>query len=109
MSSSESVSRIEQLKELLKKEPFDSFLRHALALEYRKNDDNEAARREFEQLLERDPYYVGSYYHLGKTCETLNDFQAAIHWYRKGMEVAKQLKNNRYYSELMSALEEVED
>ena len=35
--------------------PRDSFLQHALALEYIKLGDDEAARKLFEELLERDP------------------------------------------------------
>lgn len=106
---SSPVSRLDQLKDLLEKEPFDSFLRHALALEYLKRDDNEAARRQFEELLDNDPEYVGSYYHLGKTCEKLGDYHSAIKWYKRGMEVAKQLKHNRNYNEIKNALEELED
>jgi thioredoxin-like negative regulator of GroEL len=41
-------NRIEKIQEYLKANPKDNFLRHALALEYIKNDDDNAAS--FEQI-----------------------------------------------------------
>ena len=63
------MDRIEKLKEFLQANPADSFLQHALALEYIKLGDDEAARKLFEELLNREPGYIGSYYHLGKLLE----------------------------------------
>jgi tetratricopeptide (TPR) repeat protein len=63
----------------------------------------ESARELFEQLLERNPDYVGSYYHLGKLHERLGDESKAIAVYEKGMEVAKKLSDNHALSELRGA------
>ena len=63
------MERLEKLKEFLKANPTDSFLNHALALEYLKLNQTNSARDVFEALLERDPGYVGSYYHLAKLLE----------------------------------------
>jgi len=60
------MDRIEKLKELLLADPHDSFILHALALEYIKAGDEAAARILLEQVLERDPAAVGSYYQLGR-------------------------------------------
>lgn len=57
------MDRVERIKEMLTTNPHDSFLNHALALEYIKAGDDGAAQVLFEQLLEREPGYVGSYYH----------------------------------------------
>lgn len=101
------MDRITKIKEMLEATPKDSFLRHALALEYIKLGDNQTAKTTFEQLLEDDPSYVGSYYHIAKLMESLNDRASAIAWYEKGMAVAKQLKERHAYGELQSAYEEL--
>jgi Tfp pilus assembly protein PilF len=101
------VERIEKLREFLKQNPADSFVQHALALEYIKIGDDIEAQKLFEDILERDPDYVGSYYHLAKLLERNNKTDAAIKWYEKGMEKAKVAGEERAYSELKSAYEEL--
>lgn len=97
------MSRIEQIKKLMADNPADSFLMHALALEYIKISEDGQAREIFEDLLSKDSNYVGSYYHLAKLYERLGNEQSAIRVYEKGMEVAKQLNDHHAYSELRSA------
>ena len=97
------MDRIAKLRELLQGNPSDSFLQHALALEYIKLDDDEMARKLFEELLEKDPSYVGSYYHLGKLFERRNDTEKAIKWYEKGMKEAKAAGENHTWNELKGA------
>jgi tetratricopeptide (TPR) repeat protein len=91
------------LRNLLADQPTDPFLNHALALEEIKVGKDESARELFEQLLERNPDYVGSYYHLGKLHERLGDESKAIAVYEKGMDVAKKLSDNHALSELRGA------
>lgn len=102
-----SMDRIEKLKEYLLASPSDSFLQHALALEYIKLGQDAEARRIFEELLQREPGYVGSYYHLAKLLERAGEQQPAIDWYEKGMAAAKVAGDNHAYGELRSAYEEL--
>ena len=101
------MDRIERLKDFLKENPADNFLQHALALEYIKLGDKEQARHIFEDILDRDPDYVGSYYHLAKLLEAQGENDLAINWYEKGMEAAKKVGDNHAYGELRSAYEEL--
>lgn len=101
------MDRIEKLKELLSISPIDSFLRHALALEYVKLGNDQLARNIFEEVLKDDPGYIGSYYQLGKLLERNGETALAIQWYEKGMEAAKGKMDNRAFSELRSAYEEL--
>lgn len=101
------MNRIEKLKEFLEKDPMDSFVRHALALEYVKLGDVTAARQIWEELLAQDPAAVGSYYHLGKLLEGLGEEEQALEWYRKGMEAAKAAGEKRAYNELQGAYDEL--
>jgi len=103
------MNRIEKLLEYMETADKDSFLQHALALEYIKIGDDEKARVLFNELLLREPTYVGSYYHLGKLLERVGDFDKAIRIYKRGMEEAKKAGDNHARSELQGALEEIEE
>ena len=85
------MERIEKLKEFLRESPTDSFLQHALALEYIKTGNDEEAQKLFEDILQREPGYIGSYYHLAKLLERNGNTEAAIKWYEKGMEQLRKL------------------
>ena len=101
------MDRIEKLKEFLVASPDDSFVQHALALEYVKTGDDAEARKLFESLLKKDENYVGSYYHLAKLLERNNEKDEAIRWYEKGMLKAKECGNHHAYNELMAAYEDL--
>ncbi len=87
--------------------PKDNFLRHALALEYIKVDNEVKARELFEAILTEFPDYIGSYYHLGKLLERVGKPELAIEWYAKGMAAAKQSGDQHAYNELRGAHDEL--
>ena len=101
------MERIEKIQSMLQENPSDSFLQHALALEYIKIGDDEGAKKLFETILAREPGYVGSYYHLAKLLERQQDEQGAIAVYEKGMKEATAASDQHAYNELRSALEEL--
>ena len=101
------MDRITKLKELLGENPNDSFVQHALALEHLKQGDDAEARTLFETLLTRDEDYVGSYYHLAKLLQKMDEKHAAIQWYEKGMLKAKEVGDHHAYNELLSAYEDL--
>jgi len=101
------VDRIAKLKEFLIANPADSFVQHALALEYIKLGDDEVARRLFEEILNREPGYIGSYYHLGKLLERNDNTEEAVKVYERGMEEAKKAGDNHAFGELRGAFEEL--
>ena len=103
------MDRIEKLLEFMQASDKDSFLQHALALEYIKVGKDEEARKLFNEILLREPTYVGSYYHLGKLLERAGNFYKASKVYKRGMEEAKVADDNHSYNELMGALEEIEE
>ena len=101
------MSRVEKLMEYLAATPDDSFLQHALALEYIKMGDDAAAEKLFRNVLEKDPGYTGTYYHLGKLLERNNEIECAIKIYETGMEEAKKAGEKNAYGELRGAYEEL--
>lgn len=101
------MERIEKLKSMLLQSPEDCFVYHALGLEYVKLNDLENALDYFNQVLFIDESYVGTYYHLAKTLEKLNETEQAIEIYEKGIEIAKLLKDNHARNELQMALDDL--
>lgn len=101
------MDRIEKLKEFLAASPQDSFIRHALALEYVKAGDDAGAKKLFENLLSMNENYIGSYYHLAKLLERNDEKESAIKWYEMGMLKAKEAGDEHAYNELLSAYEDL--
>lgn len=103
------MDRIQKLKDFLIDSPKDNFLRHALALEYIKLEDDSSAEKLFVEILNETPDYIGSYYHIAKLLERVKKIDEAIKYYEKGMEIAKKLKDNHSYNELQAAYEDLVD
>lgn len=101
--------RIDKIKAMLKQSPHDCFLLHALGLEYRKMAQDELALQAFQQVLESDANYLGTYYHLAKTYEALQLPDQAIEVYQKGIEIALAAKDLHARNELQMALDEITD
>ncbi len=100
-------NRIENLKEMLKTDPNDTFARYALGLEYLSAEDNASAKEMFEELKTLDPNYVATYYQLGKTYELLGDENEARKAYEKGIYVATSQSDNHTREELEQALNDL--
>lgn len=101
------MDRIKRIKEMLAVNQGDSFLQHALALEYIKIEEDEKARALFENLLKEDENYVGSYYHLAKLLERNDRVKDAIDIYEQGMLKAKETGDMHTYNELKTAYEDL--
>ncbi|MEJ7626800.1 MAG: hypothetical protein WKF35_08055 [Ferruginibacter sp.] len=101
------MNRIETLREFLLTNKEDNFLQHALALEYIKDLQDDKAKELFESILDRDPTYVGSYYHLGKLLERLDMPSQAIVIYEKGISECKKVNDRHAGNELQSALDDI--
>jgi tetratricopeptide (TPR) repeat protein len=103
------MDRIEQISEMLAKDPTDDFLHYALALEYEKNGEKDKAISLINDLLDRSPDYLGGYYKLGQLFEEKNQFKAAIEIYKKGILLAEEKKDNKAKGELNEALWLIDD
>jgi len=101
------TSRLEKLLEFIKNEPGDEFLKYALATEYLRLNDTDRALEYYEDLVNNNPGYVGTYYHLGKLYEALNRKAEAVAIYEKGMKIAREKRDNHALSELQSVYNEL--
>jgi Tfp pilus assembly protein PilF len=98
------MDRLDQLLQFYDEDPDDAFTRFALAQEYLNQGEVAKARAFFEELVETDPDYVGTYYHLGKLYEQLGRTDDAIATYQHGIEVAREQRAQKDLSELQDAL-----
>lgn len=99
-------SRIEQLEKFLEQNPDDSFVKYALAMEYIKLGDDATALSFFISVLEKDPDYTGTYYHLGKLYLRMKNRTLAEETYREGMKRTYG-KEQHAYAELQQALNDL--
>jgi len=97
------TDRLTQLLQFLAENPKDSFLIYAIATEYVNKGEEATALSYFEKLLENDPNYVGTYYHLGKLYERLERFEEAFETYKNGKIIAKSTGKQHAYNELLGA------
>lgn len=102
-------TRIPRLLEFLKAAPDDSFLLHALALEWIKEGDDTQAKDFFEKNRHSAPDYVATYYHLGKLLERQGETDEAAKIYEAGLAVARKAGDNHSFNELRGALDEILD
>lgn len=102
------MERIEKLKEFLKESPDDCFMKHALALEYVKIHNDTEAEKIFTELLDKNPAYIGSYYHLAQLLVRKGQEKEAAFYYEKGMAEARKAGEQRAYNELQAAREEMD-
>ncbi len=104
-----SEQRIEKLKEIIEKDPTDSFSRYALALEYNGINEPVTAIEILEDLIHRDEQYVPAYHQLGQLLGKMNRTQEAKKIYRKGVDLAQEQNDEKTVKELREELEELED
>ena len=103
------MSRIEKLKEMLQNSPEDSFLKHALGLEYSKLGLIDEAIAWFKMVIDHEPEYVGSYYHLAKSYEMKGEQMEAIATFEQGIKIATKVHDMHARNELQMALDDLQD
>ena len=97
------MSRKDQVLSLLEDNPSDGFLLFALAKEYEKEGAEADAREVYERIVREHPDNPGTYYHLGKLLERVNEPAAADRTYAAGIAKTKSLGERHAMRELMGA------
>src|SRR6187549_167719 len=97
-------TRLELLKRYLQEDPSDNFLRYALAFEYMTMNKNEIAYEYIERLINDQPDYLAAYSLAGKLSEHFGNLSLAKTWYEKGIELAREQKNQHTLNELQESL-----
>ncbi len=99
-----TTNRLELISEMLEKNPDDTFLNYAAALEYKKDNAPKKAISIFKKIIDMDPDYLATYYQLGKLLEDAGKTEEAIKIYRKGHKLAREKKDVKAMGELSEAL-----
>lgn len=97
-----SNNRLDQLFSFLETSPNDPFILYAIATEYAKQKQFDKALAYFQELVDKQPAYVGTYYHFGKLYEVMGKEDEAVDIYRKGMQVATQANDLHALAELQA-------
>jgi tetratricopeptide (TPR) repeat protein len=95
--------RLQQLLAFYESNPGDAFIVFALAKEYEGLGNTEKALELYQRLVAESPEYIGTYYHLGKILEVLEQPAAAFQTYKDGMAMAKKIGDQHAFSELAAA------
>lgn len=103
------MTRKEQILQLLESAPKDSFLRFALAKEWEQEGNDPTALNIYRSIVNDDPKYAGTYYHLGKTLERMERPREAWKVYTTGMEVCREIGETHAMRELAGARLELGD
>ena len=83
------MPRLDQILELLQATPQDTFLRYALAMEYRSLGQTGTAAEQFNQLLAAQPPHVPSFFMYGQMLAEQGETEAARGILRNGIEQAR--------------------
>jgi len=97
--------RLETFRQFVARSPDDPFARYALAMGHRSAGQPEVALGEFEELARRRPDYVPTYLMWGQTLEALGRLEEAAGVYDRGIQAARQARNDHAASELGEARE----
>lgn len=98
-----STNRLDTLKAYLNEDPDSPFLLFAIAKEYENEDQLDQALAYYLQLQEKDPEYMGLFYHLAGLYEKINEQRLALAVYEKGIALAKKIGDFHALSELNNA------
>lgn len=100
--------RLEQLEQLVRQHPDDTFLRYAIAMEYVSAGRLEDAAAALDALIERDPDYSAAYHQAGRVAEKRERFEDAARYYKRGIEVAGRQGDLHAKKEMQEALMMIE-
>lgn len=101
------MSRIDSIRELLKKDPEDVFLNYALAMEYMSAEQTDEAIEKLEWIRKKQADYLPLYYQLAQLYAENGAGDKSEQIYLEGIEVAEAAGDRKTASELRSALEEL--
>ncbi|GAB3921549.1 tetratricopeptide repeat protein [Larkinella terrae] len=101
-------NRIQLLRQFIEEQPDDPFNVYALAMEYR-NEQPAESWKCLKKLLDEHPTYLPTYYQAADLCTELNNRSEAEAIYQRGIELAREQKNEKALLELNRAYRAFQD
>lgn len=102
-----SNQRLQKLTEMLEKQPDDTFLLYAIAMEHLGVNDKNQAEILFKQVLRIESDNVPAHYQLGLIFEQTNRDREAVQMFEEGMKLAKFKGDLKTVNEFRAALDEL--
>lgn len=96
-------TRLNTLLTYLEASPEDSFLIFAVAKEYEGLSQYDKALQNYLKLKEKNPEYIGLYYHLATLYVNLQEEILALSVFKEGIALAKKQSDFHALSELNNA------
>jgi Tfp pilus assembly protein PilF len=93
---------------MLERDPNDTFLTYAIALEHKKAGHHAEAIEWFHKVLAKDPSYCVAYHMAGQTHEDAGEIDAAKRAYRDGIAAAAKCGDAHAMGEMQAALNFIE-
>ena len=101
------MNRMEVLRQLVEKNPKDSFALYGLAMEYANQGENDQALAQFRTLTEVNPNYCYAYYQAGRVLTKMGRITEAQTWYERGIEASTRAGDEHARGEIEAALGEL--
>lgn len=101
------ATRKEQIEEMLRQDPDDSFLRYGLAMEHLSAGDDQAGVECLRELMRRDARYVPAYLQAGQALLRLGEEDEARDVLRAGIAVADQVGDAHAAGEMTGFLQAI--
>ena len=102
-----ATNRLDVLRQLVERNPQDSFALYGLAMEYAQREEYEKAIEQFRTLREVNPNYSYAYFHGGRVLTKMGRIEEARQWYERGIEVTARSGDLHAKGELEAALAEL--
>ncbi len=102
-------TRLERLSELARKNPGDPFANYGLAMEYRRQDQNQEAIDTFAKLVQARPDYLPTYFQYGTLLLDIGEISRAEAVFTQGIATAQEQGDQHTQDELGQALEQLRE
>lgn len=99
------MSRREQIEEMLKSQPDDSFLNYALAKEHAAEGNVDAALSQYAVVIDKFPNEVAAYFQKGQLLHEEDRSDEARTVIEQGINVARQVGDSHALAEMQGFLE----
>ena len=102
------TDRLSKLQALLERDPNDTFLLYAIALEHKKANDHAMALEWFDRVIAKDAGYSVAYHQAALTHEDAGEIPAAKMMYARGIAAAEKKGDHHAADEMRGALAMIE-
>ena len=102
------TDRMQKLSTMLEKDPTDTFVLYAIAMEHKKAKQSEQALEWFDKVIAVDPGYAVAYHQAALTQEGDGKMEEARKLYHRGIVAADKKGDHHAADEMRAALAVIE-